>query len=175
MNALRVAIKPRGGQNTAVHWQQMRRELDTHVTPRNGREFLVELAQVPMRAANRIGLRALGQFGMEKVFFQRPPCPGDPAFQVKDDAVKVDAPGFDQRTQDILAGRRIAAGPCYQTRGADIIAVKTRSGHRRPLPATLARHGLGHTIARKLPDRAAGNRRTGPRFSTRAGKSLMTA
>ena len=113
-----------GGQNAAVERHEVRRELNTDRTACGFRKLLIELAQVPMGAPRRIGMRAARQFRMQQVFLQRPPGAADPGFQVNDDIVKVDHPGLDQRAQRVLAGSRIAAGPRDQPRLGDFGTVE---------------------------------------------------
>ena len=54
---------------------------------------------MPVRAARRIGVKALGQLGMQQVFLQAAPRARDAAFQIEDDLVEIDHPGRDQRAQ----------------------------------------------------------------------------
>ena len=54
-------------------------------------EFLIEFAEVPVLAACGIAVGAAGEFGVQEVFLEAPPCPADACLEVDQDVVKVDA------------------------------------------------------------------------------------
>ncbi len=56
------------------------------------------------------------KLGMQQVFLQRAPCPGNAGLEVDQDVVKVNHPRRNQRPQGILAGGGIAAGAGHKTR-----------------------------------------------------------
>ena len=124
VNRRRIAPDIAGGENPPVHRHQMRGKHDPHRPPGEGREFLVELAQMPVPPALRIARHILGPLGKEHVLLERPPRPGDAVLEVADDVVKVDQAAFDQRAKCELHGRRIAARPRDKPRLADILAIE---------------------------------------------------
>ena len=77
---LGIALDVGRGKDPAVDGHKVRRELNLHRPPRQGTEFLIEFAQMPVRGPQRIGVVALAQLGMKQVFLQAPPGTGDGAF-----------------------------------------------------------------------------------------------
>src|SRR6056297_994112 len=102
----------------------MRRELNLYRTACKRRKFLIELAQMAMRAADGIGVIPLAQLGVQEIFLEAAPGARHSAFEIKNDIVKINHPRRDKRPERVLAGGRVTAGPGHKTRMTDFVAVK---------------------------------------------------
>ena len=145
-----------------VRRDQMRLKHHLDRTARDGAELLVKFAQMPVRAARRIGMGPFGQFGMQKVFLQRPPRPRDGSLQVNDNLIQIDHARRDQWAQGILPGRRVATRARHQPRGAGSGHGRTRSSHK-PQSACWASAAWGVAIPGLVRGRVAADRKSADR------------
>ena len=106
---------------------------------------------------------AFRQFRMKQVFLQGPPGPRNPAFQIQQNIIQIDAARLDQGTDRILAGRGIASRARTKPCRANILTVKLRQAIDRldlqirrgmglTIPFFIFRHVAQPEIGRKIDD-----------------------
>ena len=98
-----------GLENAALHRQQMGREDEITGKPALARQRLLQLGEVPVRVADRVGAIVLGDFPEQQFAFGIAARAGDARGCVDDDfARRIDEPELGQRDQREQRGRRIA-------------------------------------------------------------------
>ena len=164
-----VAVEIDGGEDAAVHRQQVRGELDLDGAAGDA-------SRIPGRtrpddgACRRRNRRWVpsDSSACSRFSFSDRPAPLTPCLEVDHDPVEVDHPGLDQRADRILPGRRVAAGAGDKPGGADFVAVELGQAVDGFVLQLAAGRGAGHTMLIGRRGRAGGNRRKGRRSSGRA-------
>ena len=125
----------------------------------------LDLADVAVRAAGRVGREVLADLAEQQVLAQRAARAGGAALGVGHDVGRLDQPLAQQRHERQQHRGRVAARVRDEPRAREAVAVDLASGRTRPGRAAAARGARGRTTAcRPRPSAAAGR----PRGRSRA-------